>query len=92
MNPKNKGISVLGTGGSGFVDVHCLAQLLHQGYTVKTTLRNMDRRLEVLDVLIAAGIKSHDNISFYQCEWKPRSNQEAVPAAAESMVAFDLVA
>jgi dihydroflavonol-4-reductase len=74
MSIQNKGISVLVTGGSGFVGVHCLAQLLHQGYTVKTTLRNMDRKQEVLDMLKVAGIKSNDNISFYRCDLMDDSN------------------
>jgi nucleoside-diphosphate-sugar epimerase len=65
--PKNE-LSVLVTGGSGFVGIHCLAQLLHQGYTVKTTLRNMQRRQEVLDMLAVAGITHDNNISFYACD------------------------
>lgn len=79
MNTHNNGISVLVTGGSGFVGVHCLAQLLHQGYTVKTTLRNVERKQEVLDMLAVAGITTYDHISFYACDLMDDKNwHEAV--------------
>lgn len=68
MNASNKQISVLVTGGSGFVGIHCIVQLLHQGYTVRTTLRNMERKQEVLDMLKVAGITTSDNITFYPCD------------------------
>lgn len=51
---------VLVTGGSGFVGVHCIVQLLQNGYKVRTTLRSMNKKNEVLDMLKAAGIASSD--------------------------------
>ena len=38
-NPKK----VLVTGASGFIGMHCVLQLLEQGYKVRGTLRNLDR-------------------------------------------------
>lgn len=45
------GERVLVTGGSGFVAVHCIVALLRQGYRVRTTLRSLKRRDEVLGML-----------------------------------------
>ena len=38
---------VLVTGASGFLAIHCIVQLLEQGYSVRGTLRNMAREKEV---------------------------------------------
>ena len=34
---------VLVTGGTGFVAAHCIVQLIHAGYRVRTTVRSLDR-------------------------------------------------
>jgi len=47
---------VLVTGGTGFVGIHAILQLLQKGYNVKTTLRSMGRREEVLDMLRNGGV------------------------------------
>lgn len=59
---------VLVTGGTGFVGVHCILQLLQKGYKVKTTLRNMNRKQEVLDMLKVGGINNFDNLEFWQAD------------------------
>lgn len=46
---------VLVTGGTGFVAVHCLAQLLQQGYTARTTVRSLSREADVRGMLEQAG-------------------------------------
>ncbi|MCE7039058.1 aldehyde reductase [Dyadobacter sp. CY312] len=46
-----KNTTVLVTGGTGFVAIHTIAQLLQQGYTVKTTLRSPDKKGVVLQAL-----------------------------------------
>jgi dihydroflavonol-4-reductase len=46
---------VLVTGGSGFVAVHCIVQLLQAGYRVRTTLRSTRREAEVRAMVAAGG-------------------------------------
>jgi nucleoside-diphosphate-sugar epimerase len=58
---KNSDQLVLVTGGTGFVGIHCIVQLLQQGYTVRTTIRSMKRKQEVLDMLHEAGIRRAGN-------------------------------
>ena len=41
--------TVLVTGGTGFIGLHCLQQLLDQGYKVRTTIRSESRRSEGID-------------------------------------------
>lgn len=43
--------TVLVTGASGFVAIHCIIQLLEQGYHVRGTLRNLAREPELRDTL-----------------------------------------
>ena len=38
---------VLVTGATGFIGLHCIQQLLEQGYAVNGTLRSMQRESEV---------------------------------------------
>ena len=42
---------VLVTGATGFIGLHCIQQLLNQGYQVNGTLRSMNRKDEVLESL-----------------------------------------
>lgn len=58
--------TVLVTGGSGFVGIHCILQLLEQGYIVKTTLRSINRQDEVINMLKVGGITSFENLSFIE--------------------------
>jgi nucleoside-diphosphate-sugar epimerase len=46
---------VLVTGGTGFVGVHCIVQLLGAGYRVRTTLRSLHRASEVRAMVRAGG-------------------------------------
>lgn len=52
------------TGGTGFVAMHCILQLLNAGYLVRTTLRSLARKDEVIDALQKAGAAGIDNLSF----------------------------
>jgi len=56
--------TVLVTGGTGFVGVHCILQLLQKDYNVKTTVRNLKRKDEVFEMLKNGGITSFDKLEF----------------------------
>ena len=46
---------VLVTGGSGYIAVNIILQLLEKGYAVRATLRNMTRQNEVKTMLRNGG-------------------------------------
>ena len=56
---------VLVTGGSGFVGVHTILQLLAAGHEVRTTVRSADRRKDVLAMLREGGAEATDRLSFF---------------------------
>lgn len=71
--------TVLVTGGTGFVGLYCILQLLQKGYHVKTTLRSLSRKEEVLDTLRANGSPSLDNLTFVEADLTSDANwDEAV--------------
>ena len=65
---------VLVTGGTGFVGVHCILQLLQKGYHVKTTLRNLNRKNEVIDMLKTGGIHAFENLTFIEADLTKDAN------------------
>ena len=48
---KKEDKEVLVTGGTGFIGLHCLQQLLDKGYKVRTTIRSESRKQEVMDAM-----------------------------------------
>jgi len=58
---------VLVTGASGFIAIHCIIQLLEQGYQVRGTLRSMTREDE-LRKTIAKHIEADDKLTFIQAD------------------------
>ena len=58
---------VLVTGASGFIAIHCIIQLLEQGYLVRGTLRSMKRESELRNTL-AKFVQAHDQLSFVQAD------------------------
>ena len=42
---------VLVTGATGFIGLHCIDQLLNQGYAVNGSLRSPERKIEILNAL-----------------------------------------
>jgi dihydroflavonol-4-reductase len=54
---------VLVTGASGFIALHCVVQLLQQGYQVRGTVRSADRESEVRDA-VRRQVEADDRLSF----------------------------
>jgi len=59
--------TVLVTGASGFIAIHCIIQLLEQGYQVRGTLRSMNRESELRNTL-AKFVQAHDQLTFFQAD------------------------
>lgn len=62
------------TGGSGFVAIHCILQLLQQGYNVRTTLRNVNKQNEVLNMLKYGGVTDFSRLSFIETDLTKNDN------------------
>jgi len=46
---------VLVTGASGYIGLHCIEQLLGDGYKVRGTVRSLERRAEIVEALLKCG-------------------------------------
>jgi nucleoside-diphosphate-sugar epimerase len=55
---------VLVTGGSGFIGTHAILQLLAAGHEVRTTLRSLNREVDVRAMLATGGVVRADHLSF----------------------------
>ena len=60
--------TVLVTGGSGFIGSYCIIQLLAEGHTVRTTVRNLARKPEVQAMLEKGGAKGLERLSFFAAD------------------------
>lgn len=67
-------ITVLVTGGSGYVGLQCILQLLQEGYTVKTTVRSLTKKEEIFKILKNAGISSFEKLSFFEADLTQDTN------------------
>ena len=63
-----KNQTVLVTGGTGFVGIHTILQLLQQGYTVKTTIRTLSKTQSIVDALKEAGLDNLSELSFLEAD------------------------
>jgi nucleoside-diphosphate-sugar epimerase len=59
---------VLVTGGSGFIGVHCISQLLEAGYRVRTTVRSLKREADVRAMLKVGGVEPGNALSFFAAD------------------------
>lgn len=64
----NSRLRVLVTGGSGFVGSYCILQLLEQGYQVRTTLRSLAKKQQVLEMLKNGGLQNPEQLSFVEAD------------------------
>ncbi|SHN21037.1 SDR family oxidoreductase [Mucilaginibacter sp. OK098] len=66
--------TVLVTGGSGFIAVHCILQLLNAGYNVRTTVRSLTREAEVRAMLKEGGAGQGNRLSFIEADLAADTN------------------
>ncbi len=60
--------TVLVTGGTGFVGIHAILQLLKKGYRVHTTLRSLAKKDTIINALKEAGINDFSDLSFFEAD------------------------
>ena len=83
MEILNNNKTVLITGGSGFVALHCIQQLLNKGYKVRTTLRSLKKKQEVSDALTEGGITSFENLDFFETDLTNDTNWDGAANGCE---------
>lgn len=75
----NKEQTILVTGGTGFVGTQCILQLLEKGYTVKTTVRSLSKKDQLISTLAKAGVDTFDRLTFIEADLSMDRNwKEAV--------------
>lgn len=67
---------VLVTGGTGFLGMHILFQLVQKGYSVRTTIRDKASIGVVLQTLKDNGISNLEGLSFYEADLNHDQNWE----------------
>lgn len=63
-----KSDTVLVTGGTGYVASHCILQLLQQGYLVRTTVRSLSRKNEVIEMMRYGGLTDTSDLEFFETD------------------------
>ncbi|HCD07423.1 aldehyde reductase [Companilactobacillus crustorum] len=67
---------VVVTGGSGFIAIHIILQLLKQGYAVRTTIRSEAKKAIVQEMLTNGGITDFSDLSFSLADLSSDDNWE----------------
>jgi nucleoside-diphosphate-sugar epimerase len=70
-------MTVLVTGGSGFLGSHCILRLLADGHQVRTTVRTPGRESDVRAMLKSAGAKPDDGLSFVAADLEADAGWDA---------------
>src|SRR5712671_1690508 len=79
----NSNQTVLVTCGSGFVGAHCILQLLEKGYRVRTTVRSLSKKNEVIQMLKNGGAQAPEDLSFIEADLSSDSNWDAAVQGCE---------
>lgn len=74
--------TVLVTGGSGFIGGWCIIQLLQQGYTVRTTIRNLGRE-HVVRAALGKMVDPQDRLSFHAAELTADAGWDAAASGCD---------
>ncbi|KRN97711.1 SDR family oxidoreductase [Companilactobacillus kimchiensis] len=77
---------VVVTGGSGFIAVHIILQLLQQGYAVRTTVRSVAKEAVVREMLTTGGITDFTDLSFSLADLTSDDNWEETMTGATYVI------
>jgi nucleoside-diphosphate-sugar epimerase len=83
MEGKDMSTTVFVTGGTGFVGVQIIFQLLQKGYRVKTTLRSIRSKDKVIDTLKSNGITALDQLAFVEADLTKEDHWDEVMKGCE---------
>lgn len=78
--------TILVTGGSGFIAVHTILQLLAAGYNVRATVRNLKREGDVRAMLREGGAEPGDRLSFTAADLESDAGWPEAVAGCESVL------
>lgn len=77
---------VVVTGGSGFIAIHIILQLLQQGYAVRTTIRSKQKENVVKEMLTNGGITDFSDLSFSLTDLTSDANWEETMTGATYVI------
>ncbi|SEO42576.1 Nucleoside-diphosphate-sugar epimerase [Flavobacterium sp. CF108] len=70
----NSNQKVLVTGGTGFVAIHSILQLLNRGYKVRTTVRSLKGKEKIFEMLENGGITDFSDLEFIEADLTSDTN------------------